>query len=170
MRPYADSNFFTRIYLDLEAGTTEAAALLKLLAPPQSNLLPVTRLHRLEVLNAFEMMAFQSAKQGQHRITREAAAIAQATFRDDCREQSFLRLCTPVEAAVDRQYEELVLRHTAARGLPFGWLPPVGRLRTCDLLHVAQALIPGCDTFWSFVEKANALATLEGLTARPAVS
>jgi len=105
------------------------------------------------------MMAYQSAKQGQHRITREAAAIAQATFRDDCREQSFLRLCTPVEVAVDRQYEELVLRHTAARGL-----------RTCDLLHVAQALILGCDTFWSFDEKANSLAALEGLTTRPAAS
>ena len=46
----------------------------------------------------------------------KSAAIAQATFRDDCREQNFLPLCTPVEAAVDRQYEELVLRHTAARG------------------------------------------------------
>lgn len=159
MRPYADSNFFTRVYLDLEAGTEEAAALLKLVVPPQSTLLPLTRLHRLEVLNAFEMTAFQSAKQGQHRITREAAAIAQATFRDDCREQSFLRLCTPVEAAVDRQYEELVLRHTAARGF-----------RTYDLLHVAQALILGCDTFWSFDEKANALAALEGLTARPAAA
>ena len=42
---------------------------------------------------------------------------------------------------------KLVLRQTAARGF-----------RTCDLLHVAQALIPGCDTFWSFDEKANALA------------
>ncbi len=159
MRPYADSNFFTRVYLHLEAGTAEAAALLKLVVPSQCTLLPLTRLHRLEVLNAFEMMAFQSARQGQHRITREAAAIAQATFRDDCREQTFLRLCTPPEAPVDRQYEELVLRHTAARGF-----------RTYDLLHVAQALTLGCDTFWSFDEKANALAALEGLTTRPAAS
>ena len=156
MKPYADSNFFPRLYLELDAGSLEASLLAEPVVAGQLEPLPVTRLHRLEVLNAFEMMAFQSAKQGQHRITREAAAIAQATFRDDCREQSFLRLCTPVEAAVDRQYEELVLRHTAARGF-----------RTYDLLHVAQALILGCDTFWSFDEKANALAALEGLIPRP---
>ena len=65
----------------------------------------------------------------------------------------------PVEAAVDRQYEELVLRRTAGPGF-----------RTCGLLQVAEALIPGCDTFWSFDEKANALAALEVHTARPAVS
>ena len=159
MKPYANSNFFPRLYLELEAGSLEASLLAEPVVTGQLEPLPITRLHRLEVLNAFEMMAFQSAKQGQHRITREAAAIAQATFRDDCREQSFLRLCTPVEAAVDRQYEELVLRHTAARGF-----------RTYDLLHVAQALILGCDTFWSFDEKANALAALEGLTARPAAA
>ena len=52
-----------------------------------------------------------------------------------------------------------MLRHTAARGF-----------RTCDLLHVAQALILGCDTFWSSDEKANTLAALEGLTARPAAA
>ena len=49
--------------------------------------------------------------------------------------------------------------NTAARGF-----------RTCDLLHVAQAHILGRDTFWGFDEKANALAALEGLTARPAAS
>ena len=69
MRPCADSNFFTRVYFDLEAGTDEAAALLKLVVPPLNSFLPVTRLHRLEVLNAFEMTAFRSAKQGQHHIT-----------------------------------------------------------------------------------------------------
>ena len=108
---------------------------------------------------SLERHVFESANGAAVRVTDSMAAIAQATFRDDCREQSFLRLCTPVEAAVDRQYEELVLRHTAARGF-----------RTYDLLHVAQALILGCDTFWSFDEKANALAALEGLTARPAAS
>ncbi len=37
------------------------------------------------------------------------------------------------------------------------------------MLQFAQALL-GCDTFWSFDEKANALAALEGLTTRPAAS
>ena len=159
MRPYADSNFFPRLYLELDDGSLEASLLAEPVVTGNLEPLPVTRLHRLEVINAFEMMAYQSAKQGQHRITRETAAIAQATFRDDCREQSFLRICTPEEAAVDRQYKEPVLRHTAARGF-----------RTYDLIHVAQALILGCNTFWSFDEKANALAALEGLTVRPAAS
>ena len=159
MKPYADSNFFPRLYLEIEAGSLEASLLAQPVVTGQLEPLPLTRLHRLEVLNAFEMMAFQSAWQGQHRITREAAAIAQATFRDDCREQTFLRLCTPEESAVDQQYEELALRHTATRGF-----------RTYDLLHVAQALTLGCDPFWSFDEKANALAALEGLTTRTAAA
>lgn len=152
MKTYADSNFFCRVYLELDTGTAAAASLIEMIRSGLHPPLPITRLHRLEVMNAFELMAFQSVKQGQHRITREAAAVAQATFRDDCREAVFLQLRSPDEAAVDRQYEELVLRHTAQRGF-----------RTYDLLHVSQALVLGCDTFWSFDEKSNALAALEGL-------
>ena len=159
MIPYADSNFFPRLYFAWDEDSEEAITLVKQLEDAPGERLPMTRLHRLEVMNALELHVFQSRTIGQVRITREFAAAAQATFREDCREQSFLRLCMPAEAAVDRQYEELVLRHTAGRGF-----------RTYDLLHVAQALILGCDTFWSFDEKSNALATLEGLTTRQAAS
>ena len=159
MIPYADSNFFPRLYFAWDEDSEQAIALVQQLDESSVERLPMTRLHRLEVMNALELHVFQSRTIGQVRITREFAAAAQATFRHDCRYQTFLRLCTPVEAAVDRQYEELVLRHTAARGF-----------RTYDLLHVAQALILGCDTFWSFDEKANALAALEGLIARPVAS
>ena len=58
-------------------------------------------------------------------------------------------------ATLERQFEELSLRHTAKYGF-----------RTYDLLHVASALIFDCDTFWSFDTKASRLAKLEGLEIR----
>lgn len=56
---------------------------------------------------------------------------------------------------LERQFEELALRHTAKHGF-----------RTYDLLHVASALALECDTFWSFDPKASKLAQLEGLSTR----
>jgi predicted nucleic acid-binding protein len=56
---------------------------------------------------------------------------------------------------VERQFEELSLRHTARHGF-----------RTYDLLHVASALALKCDTFWSFDSKASKPAELEGLKVR----
>ncbi|MBI5801855.1 MAG: hypothetical protein HZA92_14175 [Verrucomicrobia bacterium] len=55
-------------------------------------------------------------------------------------------------AALERQVEELLLRHTSKHGF-----------RSFDLLHVSQALLLGCDTFLSFDQKANKLAQLEGM-------
>ena len=60
----------------------------------------------------------------------------------------------PAQAPYSRlkeQFEELALRHTAKHGF-----------RTYDLLHVASALLLGCDTFWSFDAKAKKLAKLAG--------
>jgi predicted nucleic acid-binding protein len=45
-----------------------------------------------------------------------------------------------------------VHRHTIKRGF-----------RAYDIMHVAAALLLGCDTFWSFDAKAKKLAELEGL-------
>ena len=50
------------------------------------------------------------------------------------------------------RFEDLVHRHTARHGF-----------RTYDILHVATALTLGCENFWSFDERANKLAALEGL-------
>ena len=54
--------------------------------------------------------------------------------------------------ALEERFEELAARHTGRRGF-----------RTYDLLHVASTQLLDCDTFWSFDQKANALASLEGL-------
>lgn len=47
---------------------------------------------------------------------------------------------------LERQFEELSLRHTARHSF-----------RTYDLLHVASALLLERDTFWTFDTKASRL-------------
>ncbi len=155
MIPYADSNFFSRLYFELDDGSAEVASLMRAVSRGSAERLPITRLHRLEVMNALEMHVFQARQLGQSQVTREAAAVAQATFREDCAAAVAVRSAEPAQREVDRVYEELVLRHTASRGF-----------RTYDLLHVAQALALECDAFWSFDAKANVLAALEGLKIR----
>lgn len=154
MTPYADTNFFTRLYLalaDSEAAMDLVESAQTLGSPP----LPVTWLHRFETLNALQLHVFVGKQQGQTRVTSEQAAAAHATFRADLAQPVFLR---PVQISVselETQFEELALRHTAVHGF-----------RTYDLLHVASALILDCDTFWSFDPKASKLASLEGLRVR----
>ena len=55
-------------------------------------------------------------------------------------------------ALLEEAFHTLAHRHTARHGF-----------RTYDILHVATALLLGCDTFWSFDAKAKKLAKLEGL-------
>jgi predicted nucleic acid-binding protein len=156
MRPYADTNFFTRYYLETaEPGT--AAALIERAEREGARELPVTWLHRVELCNALQLHVFQGSMPGQKRVTPEQASAALATFRDNLERRELVR---PVPLAIDeleRQSENLSLRHTAKHGF-----------RTYDLLHVSSALLLGCDTFWSFDPKATRLAELEGLHVLPA--
>ena len=154
MSPYADTNFFTRTYLELP-DSFEADCLAALAAQSETRPLPVTWLHRLEVINAFQLHVFFARSPGQHFVTSEQAALAQANFRDDLKKESFIRNAVVPIGELDRQFEELALRHTARHGF-----------RTYDLLHVASALALKCDTFWSFDPKASKLAALEGLKIR----
>jgi len=151
MRPYADSNFFTRFYFALR-GSPVATGLLEQahqeLAPP----LPITWLHRLEIVNAFELHVFGGREQGQTRVTAEQAGAAQASFRSDLAQAHFLQAIQLPEEKLRAIFEDLSLRHTARRGF-----------RVYDLIHVASALLLECDTFWSFDAKACKLAGLEGL-------
>jgi predicted nucleic acid-binding protein len=117
--------------------------------------LPVTWLHRLELINALQLYVFAGTAAGQIRVTPEQAASAHATFRADLGEAAFLR---PVQIDVlelAARFEELALRHTAKHNF-----------RTYDLIHVTSALILNCDQFWSFDPKACKLAALEGLRVR----
>lgn len=153
MTPYADTNFFTRLYLQL-ADTSEALELVEQATRKKASPLPVTWLLRLELINAIQFHVF-AGQTGQVRVTPEQAAMALATFREDVSQAEFLRL-TPVPFEdLERQFQEMSLRHTARHGF-----------RTYDLLHVASALVLECDTFWSFDSKASKLAHLEGLRVR----
>ncbi len=151
MKPYADTNFFTRLYLTLDesltADTWADAARRGETAP-----IPVSWLNRIEFANALQLHVFVGQHPGHTRVTPEQAAIALATFREDLAVQAFLRPVRLPETEFERQAEALALRHTARHGF-----------RTYDLLHVAAALLLGCDTFWSFDARALKLARLEGL-------
>lgn len=151
MKPYADSNFFSRIYIETE-WTDEASALVAEFLSEGSRL-PVLWLHLAEVRNAIELFVFAGKQSGNRVITPKAAAVAQARFRSDCRRTSgpYVRGIIDM-GAWEASAEELTLRHSAKRGF-----------RTYDILHVSAAVELSCDTFYSYDIKCNRLAALEGL-------
>jgi predicted nucleic acid-binding protein len=154
MSPYADTNFFTRAYLELP-DSREADRLLLKAKKGESAPLPMTWLHRVETLNAFQLHVFLAREAGQTFISPEQAALAHANFRSDVQSGEFFRPVAIPVGELEKQFEELSLRHTARYGF-----------RTYDLLHVASALMLKCDGFWSFDPKASKLAALEGLKVR----
>jgi predicted nucleic acid-binding protein len=152
MTPYADANFFANLLLELPhsheavalAGEAESCG-----APPW----PVFPILRMEVMNAIQRLVFESRTGNQPlRVTPEAALVAAGVFDDQLGAGIVTRRVKLNEAALERQFDTLCLRHTAKLGF-----------RTYDLLHVSGALVLGCDTFWSFDTRARKLAELEGL-------
>lgn len=154
MKPYPDTNFFTRLYLALP-DSGEADRLLEQAMAGGAEAMPVTWLHRVETANAFQLSVFVGRLPGQTHVTAEQAASAWAGFCEDLRAGAFFRAVPLAMEKLEREFEELALRHTAKHGF-----------RTYDLLHVASARVLGCDTFWSFDPRASKLARLEGLTTR----
>ena len=151
MKPYADTNFFTRYYLDM-AQSPLVAAMVEQAERRQAPALPISWLHRMELCNALQLLVFQGRGAGQKRVTPEQAAAALAVFRDDLEQRVLVRAAALATTDLERQFEDLSLRHTAKHGF-----------RTYDILHVSSALLLGCDSFWSFDPKATRLAELEGL-------
>jgi predicted nucleic acid-binding protein len=152
MKPYADSNFYTKLYFRLPDSDL-AHGLMANSADAVTSPVAVTWLHRWQVINAFELHLFGGHRYGQPRATPEqAAAIAQANFRHDLSRPNFLQVVALGPEVLSSKFEDISLRHTARHGF-----------RTYDIIHVASALLLGCDTFWSFDTKASRLAALEGL-------
>lgn len=151
MKAYADSNFLVRLYLILP-DTPVALRWVSSDRDDGADPFPLTWLHRIEVANAFQLHAFQSRAGRLPRVTSELAASAHVTFRHDAGTGEWFDAVRLETIVLERQFEELLLRHTSKHGF-----------RTYDLLHVSQALVLGCDTFLSFDQKANKLAQLEGL-------
>ena len=145
---YGDTNFFTNTLVDMShRGEAE-----KLLVECPERL-PVTWLHRLEVVNALQQCVFLT-RQGmqQMRVTLELASAVEARFMDEVDLGVRYLHYTIQSEVVEPVFRDLSHRHTAREGF-----------RTYDILHVASALVLGCDTFWSFDAKAKKLARLEGL-------
>lgn len=149
---YADTNFFTN-YLAGLALQAEAEVLAAKLVVSKEPPLPVTWLLRLEVINGLQQCVFMS-RNGmlQNRFAPEMAAVVEAQFFDEADAGVTYRHCGLDAARVEIMFRDLSHRHTAKEGF-----------RTYDILHVASALVLGCDTFWSFDAKAKKLAKLEGL-------
>jgi predicted nucleic acid-binding protein len=150
VKPYADTNFLVCLYLDL-AESEKAIQIIR--RDRDRATLPIAWLHRLEMMNALQSYVFLTQTGGQARVTAESAHAAHASFRSDVAQASFLVPADLTIGELEGPFEELALRHTARHGF-----------RTYDLLHVASALLLGCDTFLSFDSKARKLAALEGLS------
>jgi predicted nucleic acid-binding protein len=151
MTVYADTNFFTAAWVDIQY-TSEAEVLFAGLRQHGGHL-PVTRLLRIEFTNALQRLVFEARNGSQElRATPENALVARASFDEEVSSGDFLRWTVVSGDALEQSFETLAYRHTAREGF-----------RTYDILHVACALLLGCDTFWSFDKKARRLAELEGL-------
>jgi predicted nucleic acid-binding protein len=151
MKPYADTNFLTRLYLGLDGAAT-AQNWLKDAMTQSSPPIPITWLGELEMLNAVQRCVYVTRTEGRLRVSPEFADAVRAEFQDALSQADFIQTAALPYTMLRRQFENLVLRHTAKHGF-----------RTYDVLHVASAMLLGCDTFWSFDIQARRLAELEGL-------
>ncbi len=147
MSTYADTNFFTYLYLE-DPGSGHAEAMVKREYPQ----FPITWLLRIELLNAFEQSVLTGHGESRARVSSELAAACQQQLRDDLKAGVFVKTTEIPLHALTRLFEEISLRHTARHGF-----------RTYDILHVASALLLKCRAFWSFDKRASKLAKLEGL-------
>ncbi len=151
MKPYADTNFFTRVYLSLPE-SAKADRLIEMARKGKSAPLPITWLHRMELMNAIEISVWLGRQGGHPIVGAEQAAVALATFQDDFVKGDFLRAEHPEPAELTALFEEISLRLTSKHGF-----------RTYDIIHVACARLLGCDRFFSFDQRARKLAELDGL-------
>jgi len=154
MKTYADTNFFTNLLMSLPQSVA-ADGLANSLRKQTTAPLPVTNLLRMELVNALQRLVYES-QHGSQLIpaTRQRSLMAEVRFEMEMESgPTPLWQPTPVdEQMLFNLFHTLAHRHTAKQGF-----------RTYDILHVATALLLGCDTFWSFDAKARKLAKLEGL-------
>ena len=155
MKPYADTNFLTRLYLSLPE-SAQADRLVEQAKSKGAPRLPITWLHQMELTNAFELSVWLGKQGGHPRVTTQNATVACETFKADLASEIFLCSATVDISALTSLFGEVASRHTAKHGF-----------RTCDILHIVAARLLGCDRFFSFDAKANKLAQIEGLEVGP---
>jgi hypothetical protein len=124
---YADTNFFSRVYLALPESDA-ADRLLEAVRNSDCPQLPITWLHQMELANAFELAVWMGKQGGPPRVTPKNAAIPLHTFHSDLTEELFIRRSAVELSDLQVEFEKTVSRHTAKHGF-----------RTYDILHVAFA-------------------------------
>ena len=155
MALYCDTNLLIRLYVEFP---TSALALQQLSQSRRRGpaRIPITWLHQLELINAFEQLVFLTRNGDGLRMTPEKAVLAAAQFEEDLAHSHGLESVPLATNDLLKQTRVLAHRHTAQHGF-----------RAYDLAHVATALLLGCKEFWSFDAKACKLAALEGFRVFP---
>jgi predicted nucleic acid-binding protein len=150
VKPYLDTNFLLRAFLDYE---DSESALHRLYSLRRNRIsCPATWLHRIEYANALHLLVFQSRSGGKPHVTPQIAAVAQLDFDTALQPDGELRDASLSTPELVELCDGVSSRHTAKHGF-----------RTYDTIHVSSALLLKCDRFWSFDAKTNKLAALEGL-------
>jgi predicted nucleic acid-binding protein len=151
MKVFADTNFFTNLWVELSQ--SDQANVLYRQVVLAGVRLPVTRLIRMELTNALQRLVFEARHGTQSfRVSNEMALAARGILDSELMAGLFFEWCPISDDELETTFESLAYRYTATEGF-----------RTYDIMHVASALVLGCDTFWSFDERANKLAKLVGL-------
>ena len=151
MTDYLDANLLVRMYLQLPE-CEKAVALVNSRSGRRGWPYPITRLLRMEVVNALYRMVFESRTDGQWRVTPESAAIALADFEQDLDRGVFLARSPLTLEDMEPEFDQLAARYTAREGF-----------RTYDLINVASARTMQCKRFLTFDDKSKRLAKLAGL-------
>jgi predicted nucleic acid-binding protein len=155
MKVFADTNFFTNLWLELSHTLAAKALYSELL--DSGGVLPVTRLLRMELTNALQRLIYESRHGTQGiRVSPESALATRGDFDAEVKVGVSLEWQTISDDAFEATFEALAYRYTATEGF-----------RTYDIMHVDSALVLGCDTFWSFDGRAKKLASLVGLRTNP---
>lgn len=137
---YVDTGVLTKWYLP-EADSAEALALRDRFSPPAL----LTRLHRLELANAWQLKIFRDE------LSADAVALARQNFIADIRAGLWHAPAEPL-TEIHSRAESLAENHSARLGT-----------RSMDILHVAAAEQLNCTRFITGDQRQARLAEAIGL-------
>ena len=144
MPAYSDTSFLVRVYTP-HADSQKALTWLQRAREP----LPLTPLHRHELLNAIRLRVFRGE------ITPEQRKLAFQEIEADLADNILAHTPIPWTEAF-RESEALAARHTETLGV-----------RSIDLLHVGLALALGGTEFLTYDTRQAVLAKAAGLKVKP---
>jgi predicted nucleic acid-binding protein len=136
---YVDSSALVAVYVTEQFSVAARAAV------RAAQQIPFTRLHQLEVLNAFEMLV------GREAISRHECRVILEQLQEDIDAQRLMIVSPDLEQVFERA-NELSTLYTAKH-----------LTRSLDLLHVAAAHLTSCTRFVSGDDRQLTVAKSSGL-------